>query len=681
MRRLFLTWLGAIGLLLAGPAVPQTPDPLAEALALPHASGLSGARDAPLFAWVESRAGARNVWVGGPNRPGRALTSYAADDGQQLHGLALSPNGEQLAYVRGGDEEQADDEDLPNAGLAAFAPSQTVHVVATAGGAPQPIGDGHSPSFSPAGNRLAFTNDGAIWLWQAGTRARRLAKLQGDVSRLTWSPDGRRLLFTEAREENGYVGLLDLASGKLIYLDPGLGQSVEPVFSPDARQVAFIRFLLPPLNAPPESGPYWSIRVADAATGAGRELWAAPAGAGARYYGTRSRNLFWSRDGRLIFPWERTGWLHVYAIDAARGGAPRPLTSGDHEVETFLLDREGEALIYAANALSIDAREVWRRPLSGGAAVRAGPGETTQSYPTIAGDVLAVIATGADRPAYPALLGRSLQPLRPPARIASAVLPEAVTLPAEDGVQVRGQLFRGRGCTRCPAIVYVHGGPRRQMLLGFHPSSYYSKAYALNQRLAARGYHVLAVNYRGGTGYGLPFRDAPGTGRDGASEYHDIMAGGRWLAARADVDPARIGIWGGSWGGYLAALALARNSDLFVAGVDLHGVHSLLRPVATSLSPAAQERARQLQWTSSPLADIDRWRSPVLLVHGDDDRNVPFSQSVLLARELAARRIPFEELVLPNERHSFFRHESWLRALRATEAFLDRNVRDRQPKR
>jgi dipeptidyl aminopeptidase/acylaminoacyl peptidase len=265
--------------------------------------------------------------------------------------------------------------------------------------------------------------------------------------------------------------------------------------------------------------------------------------------------------------------------------------------------------------------------------------------------------------------------------MAGAAPPEAVSFIAEDGLQVRGQLFRGRGCTRCPAVIYVHGGPRRQMLLGFHPSSYYSKAYALNQRLSARGYHVLSVNYRSGTGYGLAFRDAPGTGREGASEYRDILAGGRWLAARTDVDPARIGIWGGSWGGYLAALALARDSELFAAGVDLHGVHSLLRPLPNSLSPAAQEKARQLQWTSSPLAEIARWRSPVLLVHGDDDRNVPFSQSVLLARELAARRIPFEELTFPNERHSFFRHDSWVRALRASEAFLDRTVRDRQPAR
>jgi dipeptidyl aminopeptidase/acylaminoacyl peptidase len=209
------------------------------------------------------------------------------------------------------------------------------------------------------------------------------------------------------------------------------------------------------------------------------------------------------------------------------------------------------------------------------------------------------------------------------------------------------------------------------MLLGFHPSGYYSNAYIMNQRLAAKGYHVLSVNYRSGTGYGLAFRDAAETGRDGASEYRDVIAAGKWLAARDDVDPKRIGIWGGSWGGYLTALALARDSDVFAAGVDYHGVHSLLRAVPESLSPDAQAAARRLQWQASPISSIETWRSPVLLIHGDDDRNVAFSQSLLLARELAARQIPYRELVFPNERHSFFRHEHWLASYRATEAFFD----------
>ena len=212
------------------------------------------------------------------------------------------------------------------------------------------------------------------------------------------------------------------------------------------------------------------------------------------------------------------------------------------------------------------------------------------------------------------------------------------------------------------------------MVAGFHPIFYYHNTYIRNQEFAAQGYDVLSVNFRSGTNYGRAFREAAATGREGASEYQDILAGARWLAAQPGVDPARIGIWGGSWGGYLAALALARDSDLFAAGVDLHGVHAMVRPVPDSYAPDEALAIQRLQWDSSPMGAIDKWRSPVLLIHGDDDRNVDYRQSLLLARELTARGVPFEELAIPNERHDFFRYESWLEALERTGDFFDRRL-------
>jgi dipeptidyl aminopeptidase/acylaminoacyl peptidase len=679
MRTCFRLWLAVIGLALALPAAAAERDALADALAMPVASGLAGARDAPRFAWIVNQAGVRNIWTATRGQIARQLTAYADDDGQELSDLAFSNDGASLAFVRGGDEEYPDEEDLPNTGTAPLTPAQQVFLVPAEGAAPVAIGQGHAPSFSPDGGRLAFTRRGEVWVWTRGGAARRIAKVSGSIGRLTWSPDGSRLLFSEDRDEHSLVAILDTDGQRLRYLDPGLGQSVEPVFSPDGRQIAFIRSVSPPAGAGPDSGPYWSIRLVDLASGEARSLWSAPPGPGGRYYGTRSRNLFWSRSGQILFPWERTGWLHVYALDARRGGAPRALTSGAFEVETFLIDPARDLLLYAANADDLDSRHVWRRPLVEGATARLGGGNGMQFAPVIAGDAVAAIATDVSSPAHPILLNAQGTLLGPIHDYAGFVAPETVVFRAEDGVEVHGQYFRARGPGRHPALVYVHGGPRRQMLPGFHTSGYYSKTYVMNQHMAALGYDVLSVNYRSGTGYGLAFRDAPETGREGAAEYRDVIAAGRWLAAQANVDPARIGIWGGSWGGYLTALALARDSGLFAAGVDLHGVHSMLRPVPNSLSPEAQVRARQLQWDSSPLGAIERWRSPVLLIHGDDDQNVDFSQSLLLARELAARRIPYSELVFPNERHSFFRHDNWLRALRATEAYFDLHLRRARP--
>jgi len=694
--------LAAVGLALAQPPVvlagivpagivragvaPAGVDPLATALALPVASDLVGARDVARFAWVENVAGVRNIWIADRGQPARRATTYAQDDGEQIYDLALSRDGAGLAFVRGGDGDFPDDT-LPNTAGAASAPAQRVFVVANVGGGgsggPVAVGDGHSPVFAPTGDRLAFTRKGEIWLWQRGGEARKLVTVKGEVRQLGWSPDGRRLLFVDHRDDHSFVAVLTLADASLSYLDPALGFSVDPTFSPDGRGIAFIRYREPPagaaVGAVREAASYWSIQVADVATNTSRTLWTAPPGTGGRYAPTRSRNLFWGADNRLVFPWEASGWLHPYVIDVGAGGTPRDLTPGAFEVESFLLGPDGRSLIYAANAGDLDRRHVWRRSLANGAPVRLTGGGGIESAPTIGGDALAVIATDATHPAHPALVTDRLSPLKPPPVAAGFVAPEPVRFRAADGVEVHGQFFRARGTGRRPALLFIHGGPRRQMLLGFHPSGYYSKAYVLNQHLAARGYHVLAVNYRSGTGYGLAFRDAAGQGRDGASEYRDVLAAGRWLAARADVDPGRIGLWGGSWGGYLTALALARDSALFAAGVDVHGVHTLLRTVPSTLSPDAQSAARQLQWDASPLAAIDRWRSPVLLIHGDDDRNVDFSQSVLLARELAARNIPFRELVFPNERHSFFRHANWLASYRATVAFFDDTLKKKGP--
>lgn len=660
-----------------GPALAFAPaprDPLAAALALPAAGELVGARDAPRFAWVESAAGVLNIWFAERGTPARRLTAFIEDDGQPLSDLALSSDGTALAFVHGGDPE-ARDEALPNAAWDSEPPRQQLFVAATAGGEPLRVGDGHSPTFSPDNSRLAFTRRGEIWLWQRGGEARKLASAGGEIRRLQWSPDGTCLLFVSHRGDYSFVALLDPDRPRIRFLDPGLGFSVEPVFSPDGRQVAFIRHLDAPAGSARDSGPYWSIRIVDAVSGSARELWAAPPGAGGRYYESRGQDLFWSEDGQLVFPWERSGWLHPYALDAAKGGTPRDLTPGAFEVEMFTLGADGRSLVYAGNSGDLDRRHIWRRQLSGGAPERVTGGAGIETAPVLGGTALAVIAMDVSTPAHPALADGRLRPMKPAPAATGFVTPEPVLFRAEDGVQVHGQLFRARGPGKHPAVVYAHGGPRRQMLLGFHPSGYYSHAYVFNQHLAASGYHVLAVNYRSGTGYGNAFRDAPDLARGGASEYRDVLAAGRWLAARAEVDPARIGIWGGSWGGYLTALGLARNSELFAAGVDFHGVHSMLRPLPGSLSPDAQAAARQLQWDSSPLGAIDRWRSPVLLIHGDDDRNVDFAQSVLLARELAARRIPYRELVFPNERHSFLLHSNWLESFRAAETFFDQNLK------
>jgi dipeptidyl aminopeptidase/acylaminoacyl peptidase len=176
---------------------------------------------------------------------------------------------------------------------------------------------------------------------------------------------------------------------------------------------------------------------------------------------------------------------------------------------------------------------------------------------------------------------------------------------------------------------------------------------------------VLSVNYRAGIGYGRDFRMAENVGRNGSEEYRDILAAGLYLRDRADVDPERVGLWGLSYGGILTAQGLARNSDVFAAGVDIAGVHLW----GNTIDPDA------VSFKASSISEIENWKSPVLLVHGDDDRNVAFSQTVGLVQLLRAHDVPFELIVYPDDVHDSLLHGNWLITLHATDDFFERHLK------
>jgi dipeptidyl aminopeptidase/acylaminoacyl peptidase len=317
-------------------------------------------------------------------------------------------------------------------------------------------------------------------------------------------------------------------------------------------------------------------------------------------------------------------------------------------------------------------------------------GDGIETSPAIASDEeeIVVLRSDARVPIRPAVIGtngdlRDLASQAEPAGFpaASFVVPQQVIFSSADGIRIHGQLFLPKNAgdgPRHPAVVFFHGGSRRQMLLGWHYMEYYSNAYGMNQYLASLGYIVLSVNYRSGIGYGEAFREAVNYGATGASEFNDVLGAGLYLRSRSDVDAAHIGVWGGSYGGYLTALALARSSDMFAAGVDLHGVHDWNLELGNWLpayDPAADPQATRTAWLSSPLSSIDTWRSPVLLIQGDDDRNVQFSQTVQLAEALRKQKVDVKELVFPDEIHDFLLHRDWLAAYSAGAEFFSKHLR------
>ncbi|HZL57240.1 MAG TPA: prolyl oligopeptidase family serine peptidase [Bryobacteraceae bacterium] len=399
--------------------------------------------------------------------------------------------------------------------------------------------------------------------------------------------------------------------------------------------------------------------------------------------------MCWCAGDRIVFPWEKDGWEHLYSV-AAAGGPATGLTPGAFEVEHVAFSEDGKEAIFSSNENDIDRRHIWRVGVSAGPVRQVTFGEGLEWEPVAAGNAVAYLHSDARRPARAAIrMGTVEQDLAPdsvPADfpVDSLVTPKQVIYSSPDGLSIHGQLFLPadlKAGEKRPALIFMHGGSRRQMLLGWHYMDYYNNSYGMNQFLANRGYIVLSINYRSGIGYGLNFREAVNYGASGASEFNDVEGAGLYLRGREDVDSARIGLWGGSYGGYLTAMGLSRASDLFKAGVDFHGVHdwNALRsaaqgPAGTEAAEAAREDAAHLAFESSPMASIKTWKSPVLLIHGDDDRNVAFSETVSLVGALRAQGVYFEQLIIPDEIHGFLRHASWVKAYKASADFFHRKL-------
>ncbi len=285
---------------------------------------------------------------------------------------------------------------------------------------------------------------------------------------------------------------------------------------------------------------------------------------------------------------------------------------------------------------------VWTVDFKGGQPTPVSKDHAIEDYPQISGDgTIFALQSDATKPLQPVMLaaGARWQLLVPDASASfpapKLATPEAVTYSAKDGQPVHAQLFLPRDTGNAkphPAIMFFHGGPRRQMLLGFNPIGAYNWMYAINQRFVSEGYIVISVNYRGGIGYGLDYREAKSFGPDGGSELNDLLGTVTYLQGRKDVDARKVGIWGASYGGLMTALGLARASKDIAVGVDYAGVYNWDTLLASLGAPVEPGDATRRGFDSSPVATIDQWHSPVLVVQADDDRNVPLQQSLELIR-------------------------------------------------
>ena len=663
----------------------------------PFPTGLVAAAHSPRVAWVFDAKGVRNLWVAdAPDFAARQITHYDSDDGLPIASLRITADGRTLVYVRGSETNENGRVADPTNGI--WPRKQQVWAIDVDAGAPRLLGemgcaeeDCEDVQLSPDGQFAVWAARKQLWIApvSGATPAHQLTDLRGDNSNPKWSPDGRQIALVSARGDHSFIAVYDFGREQVRYLSPSADRDSMPRWSPDGRHIAFVRQpgiqeKVPLIPVRPNS---WAIWVADSATAEAREIWHSGKQDNDSFPAeTADKSFYFADNDKLLFASEQDGWNHLYSI-AASGGAATLLTPGSFEVEDVTLANDRRSVIFSSNQDDVDRRHLWRVDLQGGKPQPLTKGETMEWSPLESGTGGQVVCLGSSAtvPAMPFHLGAkgremiARQALPADFPSSQLVTPRQVIFKSEDGLEIHGQLFTPAGRSRPgPALIFTHGGPVRQMMLGFHYMYYYHNAYAMNQYLASQGYVVLSVNYRLGIMYGRAFREAPNSSWRGAAEYKDVVAGAKYLQGLPTVDPKKIGLWGGSYGGFLTAMGLARNSDLFAAGVDMHGVHDwsvfLPRWENHPGAPDAKE-AEKLAFDSSPDAAVSTWKSPVLLIHGDDDRNVPFGQTVDLAQRLREQHVRFEELIFPDEIHDFLMWKNWFRAYGATADFFDRTLK------
>ncbi len=642
--------------------------------------------DGRMVAFLWDAAGRQELFVVTPGEAPRALTDFAVDPD-----LLLSDIG-RFAWA-------SSDEIL-------FAKDGRLWTVSPS--APQPkvragLVDAASFTLSPDRQEIAFVRKGQIWIASLATDSQRqltflAAPMTSSVP--VFSRDGRWLAFTaaqgglepeelpwngdrirsyEERTTNRRLGIVAAEGGEPSWI-PTIGSTSNIEWSADDRVI--FQEISP-------DGKTREIRTAAVGQPA-RTLWSDH---DERWWSPTRRDskLAVSPDGKtLAFVSDRTGWIHVYVIptSATSDAQARQLTSGGYLAGLGDWSPDSRRIAYHHSAVGnqmerfidvLDVSSAQSTPVVTVRGVSLDPtfspeGDRIVYQHTDAGNSLDLyVASG--RGGAPVRLSDSMPP---GLNQADLTPPVAVTYPSRlDGKPVPATLMASKSLDRArrhPALVWIHGSGSDQNFLGWHPGSY-RMYYSLCQYFAQQGYVILTPDYRGSSGYSRDWS----TGvymSVGVGDTADVASGAAYLKTLDYVDPNRVGVFGLSYGGFLTLQALTTDPTLWRAGVDVAGVVDWATYGAGYTTPrlGTPMQHPEIYRVSAPIYHMEKLARPLLILHGTNDRNVAFRDSLRVIDVLEKLGKPFEMGVYPGEIH-FFRRAHVLRdAWRRIDDFFERTV-------
>ena len=591
-----------------------------------------------------------------------------SDTKDQPSSLTWSPDGSVLLYVEDGDIWQVDPGTRTTMCL--------IQTEAQEGGL----------QFIPDGSGLLFTRDGHLWLRSfPDDRDWQLSKENRRISGASISPDGKKIVYTaDIGGNQRELQIMDLSTGKVIW-----NYSESPARSPlwlhDGRRLLVQRTT--------RDGNGRIFLTIDTQTGEEVQIFEEYD----EYALTSSRPMLSPTEDKFLLIRNPDGWDHLWVVSIPERQELQ-LTSGEFEDSYPAWSPDGKHIIFSSNMDASGERHLYLISPDGGkpdkltghmrgtniGARWSSNGRTiafTHSGPYTVSEIYTM---------PPKANANAVQHTRSMPDVwtrDNIVVPEEIIYKGALDWDIHAWLFKPKNfdpSIKYPAVVWVHGGPIRQMRYGWHPSRSYSLFHSYHQRLLQMGYVVLSVNFRGGIGYGKEFLNAIHM-KMGIDDVVDVVNGAEYLKRLPYVAPERIGVWGLSYGGFMTLQALGKHPGVFSMGINVAGVYNWATQVEIyrgrggfiAFLGGTPDESPEAYRVGSPITYVQNINVPLLNLQGTADRNVPFSQMDEIVQSMVKYNLDFDFFYYPDQVHVFQDGDVWRHAFRKIDEYFEKHLKNK----